>query len=432
MKVLVIGGGGREHCLIWKIAQSPRVDKIYCAPGNGGTALLAENVEISPTETSRLLEFALRENIDLTVVGPEAPLVEGIVDIFRENGLKIFGPEKKLALLEGSKVFTKEILRKYNIPTANFRVFEDPSTAKAYIQQKNAPLVVKADGLAAGKGVIVCDSIQQALGAVDLIMVDRVFGPAGAKIIIEDFLRGEEVSLLAFSDGETILPLVASQDHKRALDGDQGLNTGGMGAYSPAPVVTSADVDRIIKTVFTPLIRGLKQEGKVYTGILYAGLMIKDNQPFVLEFNVRFGDPETQAILPKLKSDLVDVMLKTTEGRLGKTHLEWDEQFCLCVVLASGGYPSDYEKGKEISGLENLDQNPDVLVFHAGTKLVDSSAASGRRFVTSGGRVLNVVALGPTLKTAQDRAYKAIESIKFDQMHYRRDIGSKALSKALL
>ena len=427
MKVLVVGSGGREHCLAWKLSRSPSVKKIYCAPGNGGTSLVAENINIAADDIGALREFAIKEKIDLTVAGPEAPLVAGIVDKFEEKGLKIFGPHKDLALLEGSKIFAKETMKKFNIPTADFRIFDDAPKAKAYIREKGVPIVVKADGLAAGKGVIVASSVKEAEEAVDAMLVKRQFGVAGDKIIIEDCLEGEEASILIFSDGDTIVPLVSSQDHKRVFDAEKGPNTGGMGAYAPAPIVTDEVFGKVNWKVCVPLIEGLKKEGKPYKGILYVGLMIKNNEPYVLEFNVRFGDPETQAILPKLKSDLADVMLKTVNNDLKGVRLDWDQRYCVCVVLVSGGYPGSYEKGKAISGLDKIKDIKDVFVFHAGTKMVagDRSPVSG--FVTSGGRVLGVVGLGKTIEEAKTKAYSAIKKISFDKMHYRHDIGSKAL-----
>ncbi|MBU0694337.1 MAG: phosphoribosylamine--glycine ligase [Candidatus Omnitrophica bacterium] len=427
MKILIIGSGGREHCLAWKIAQSPLVDKIYCAPGNGGTSLIARNVDIRATDIDSLLKFAQNELIDLTVAGSEAPLVEGIVDKFEKNGLKIFGPKKELALLEGSKIFAKEVMKRYGIFTAEFEVFDNLPKAREYIEKKGAPIVVKADGLAAGKGVIVAKSIEEAQQAIEIIMCERKFGASGDRVIIEDCLQGEEVSIMVFTDGENIVPLVSSQDHKRVFDGDRGSNTGGMGAYAPAAIVTNVVFEKIIKNIFKPLIEGLKKEGKIYKGVLYAGLMIKDGEPYVLEFNVRFGDPEIQAILPKLNSDLMDVMLKTIDGRLESVELEWDERFCLCVVLASGGYPGNYEKGKKITGLEKLENMEDIFLFHAGTKQTPNSELRTPNFVTNGGRVLNVVGLGSTIEETQGKVYKAIENINFENMHYRRDIGDKAL-----
>jgi len=427
VKVLVIGSGGREHCLAWKVSKSPLVKELFVAPGNGGTALLGKNIDIKAEDIDSLVNFAGNEKIDLTVVGPEVPLAGGIVDKFQGKGLKIFGPTRELAQLEGSKVFVKRALKKYRIPTADFEVFDNPDKALDYIKKKGAPLVVKADGLAAGKGVIVCQTTEEAYDAVDSIMVRREFGKSGENVVIEDFLEGEEASILVFTDGDTIIPLVSSQDHKRIFDRDRGPNTGGMGAYSPAPVVNEVVFDIIIKQIFEPLIYGLKKEGKVYKGILYAGLMIKDNRPYVLEFNVRFGDPETQAILPKLKTDLAELILKTIDGKLNTVSLTWDERFCVCVVLASGGYPSSYEKGKEISGLEAIKDFEDVFVFHAGTVKVDSPQSTDHRFITNGGRVLGVASLGDTLGQAQKKVYQAIGNIHFEKMHYRRDIGNKAL-----
>jgi len=427
MKVLIIGSGGREHCIAWKISQSSLVDKLYCAPGNGGTSAISQNIDISASDIEGLLKFALEENIDLTVVGPEAPLVEGIVDRFESKGLKIFGPKKEAARLEDSKVFAKEIMKKYGIPTANFEVFDDPKKAKAYIKEKGTPLVVKADGLAAGKGVIVCEKQDEAFHAIDSIMVDKKFGKAGNRIIIEDCLKGEEVSFLIFTDSVTIMPLVSSQDYKRAFDEDKGFNTGGMGAYSPVPLIGENELSDIIKKVFIPVVEGLKKEGKIYKGILYGGIMMKDNVPYVLEFNVRFGDPETQVILPKLKSDLVDIMIKTIDNRLNEVKLEWDERFCVGVVLASGGYPESYEKGKEIRGLEKLENIEDVFIFHAGTKRETKNEGRGTKLVTNGGRVLNVVGLGSSIKEAQDKVYSVINNIEFESMFYRKDIGNKIL-----
>lgn len=420
MRVLVVGSGGREHCLAWKLSQSKSVTKLYCAPGNGGTATIANNLDIKADDLDSLVEFAQKEKIDLTVVGPEAPLVAGIVDKFEAKGLVVFGPHKDLALLEGSKIFAKETMKKFNIPTADFKIFDNAGEAKAYIREKGAPIVVKADGLAAGKGVIVASSVKEAEEAVDSMLVTKQFGAAGEKIIVEDCLEGEEASILIFTDGQAIVPLVSSQDHKRAFNGDKGPNTGGMGAYAPAPIVNDDLFGKINWKICVPLIEGLKKEGKPYKGILYVGLMIKNNEPYVLEFNVRFGDPETQAILPKLKSDLAQAMLKTAKGKLKGFNLEWDERFCVCVVLASGGYPGSYEKGKVISGLDKAKKIKDVFIFHAGTKL-------NKDCITSGGRVLGVVGLGATIEEAKERAYSAIEEISFEKMHYRNDIGNKAL-----
>ncbi|MDD5069748.1 MAG: phosphoribosylamine--glycine ligase [Candidatus Omnitrophica bacterium] len=422
MRLLVIGSGGREHCLIWKLAQSSRVSKIFCAPGNGGTSNIAENVNISAEDSDGLLSFAKAEKIDLTIVGPEVPLVGGLVDLFESQGLKIFGPNKACARLEDSKAFSKTIMKECSVLTADFEIFDDSETAKEYIRSKGVPIVVKADGLAAGKGVIVCHDLDQALSAVDEIMVNKKFASSGEKIVVEQCLTGEEASLLVFTDGQTIIPLVSSQDHKAVYDQDKGPNTGGMGSYAPAPVVGDGLYKKIIDEVFRPVIEGLKRKGHTYKGMLYAGIMIDSGRPYVLEFNVRFGDPETQVLLPKLKSDLVDVMLKTIEGKLNEVTLEWDTRNCLCVVLTSGGYPGNYKKGDIISGLDQLENLDNVFVFHAGT-IKDETG----RVLTNGGRVLNVVALADNLKQAQDRVYSAIDLIKFDRMHYRKDIANKAL-----
>ena len=423
MKILVIGSGGREHCLVWKIAQADRVKEIFCAPGNGGTDGLAENIHIALDDIQTLGDFAQEKKVDLTVVGPELPLVKGIVDEFQRRGLKVFGPQRKLALLEGSKVFAKEAMAKFSVPTANFRIFSDEAQALSFIRQKGAPVVVKADGLAAGKGVFVCNSVAEAQDALKTIMVDKKFGDSGTRVVVEDCLRGEEVSILVFSDGKNTLPLASSQDHKRIYDGDRGPNTGGMGAYSPAPLVTNELEQKLNSEILQPLIHGLNKEGKTYIGMLYVGLMLAAGSLKVLEFNVRFGDPETQAILPRLKNDLVEVMLATIEGNLDEVTLDWDKRPCICVVVASGGYPGSYEKGKEIFGLSEAAKVADTVIFHSGTK------KEGEKYFTSGGRVLNVAALGDDLETAKDRAYQAIEKINFEKMYFRRDIGWRALAK---
>lgn len=421
MKILVIGSGGREHALVWKISQSKNVDKIFCSPGNGGIGEFAKLVDIKLDDPASLLKFAKDNKIDLTVVGPEASLVKGIVDIFTKEGLAIFGPSKELARLEGSKVFAKEIMKKFNVPTADFRVFDNIDEAKKYLKERGAPIVVKADGLCAGKGVVVAKTIEEAESAIDSIMADKVFGTAGDKIILEEYIEGEEASILIFTDGKTIAPLESSQDHKRIFDGDKGPNTGGMGAYSPAPVVTERMLDYIIKNIFRPIIDGLRKEGKIYKGVLYAGLMITKGAPKVLEFNVRFGDPETQAILPRLKSDLVDIMTACIDGSLDKIDVKWRMEPCLSIVCASKGYPDKYEKNKEISGLEDVKKMKDIIVFHAGSKYANN------KFFTSGGRVLAVTALGKDIRSAKDNAYQAVKKIKFEGMYYRGDIGDKAL-----
>lgn len=444
----MIGSGGREHCLAWKIKQSPLVDKVYIAPGNAGTALLGENVDIKADEIDSLLAFAKDKNIGLTVVGPEAPLVAGIVDRFSSQGLKIFGPDKQSARLEASKVFAKETMLKYNIPTAGFNVFDDIVSAKEYVKEKNSPLVVKAEGLAGGKGVIVCSTSDEATAAVDLIMGQKKFGSAGERVVIEDLLSGEELSILVISDGKNIVPLLPSQDHKRAFDNDKGPNTGGMGAYCPVPLADNALLSKIMGDVFYPLIKGLSKDGRPFKGVLYGGIMVDKGKPFVLEFNVRFGDPETQAILPKLKSDLVEIMLAAVDGGLDKVgSLEWDERACVAVVLSSGGYPGSYEKGKKIKGLEQLEDKEDVIVFHAGTQVSISHPRKASRktsprdrpprgeqppatrFITNGGRVLNVVGLGKELREAREKAYKAIGNISFERMYYRKDIGDRGFER---
>ncbi len=422
MKVLVIGSGGREHALVWKLAQSPKVEKVYGAPGNPGIAQIGECVNISPTDIKGLADFAEREGIDLTVVGPEAPLVAGIVDEFESRGLKIFGPSKEAAKLEGSKAFSKEMMKKYGVPTADFEVFDDPEKAKEYIRKKGAPIVVKADGLAAGKGVVVAQNVEEAFEAIDKIMIEKVFGDAGNRVVVEDCLVGEEASYLVVTDGENFIPLATAQDHKAVFDGDKGPNTGGMGTYSPAPVLSKEMEKEVQEKVIKPILRGMKEEGHPFKGILYAGLMITEEGPKVLEFNVRFGDPEAQVILRRLKTDLVDVCQSVIEENLIDS-LEWIPETAICVVLASEGYPGKYEKGKVITGIEEAEKIDNVVVFHAGTAIKDG------KLVTNGGRVLNVTALGKDIVEARENVYKAIEKIHFDGMHYRKDIGLKALKR---
>ncbi len=423
MKVLVIGSGGREHALVWKIKQSKKVKKVFCAPGNAGIRKIARCVDISANDISALAEFASKEGIDLTVVGPEAVLVEGIVDTFEEKGLRIFGPSRKAAILEGSKVFTKEFLKKYNIPTADFGVFTDGKKAKEYIRQKGAPIVVKADGLAAGKGVIVAMTVEEAHDAVDTILTEKVFGDAGTRIIIEDCLQGEEASFIAFADGKTIAPLPTSQDHKAIFEGDKGPNTGGMGAYSPAPVVTEEISQYIIDKIMLPTLKGMEKEGRLFKGMLYAGLMISKGKVNVLEFNCRFGDPEAQPLLMRLKSDIVDICNSCIDGTLAKCTMKIDPRPTACVVMASEGYPGRYETGKSIKGLSRAGKVPSVTVFHAGT------SRQHKRVVTSGGRVLGVTAMGKSLDQALQRAYKAVEKISWTGSYYRSDIGAKAMKR---
>jgi len=421
MKVLVVGGGGREHALVWKLRQSPRVTEIYCAPGNAGIAREAVCVRIGAEDIPALLAFAREKAIDLTVVGPEAPLTAGIVDEFQAAGLKIFGPSRVAAEIEGSKVFAKDLMARYGIPTADYAVFTDPDEATAYIQKKGVPCVLKADGLAAGKGVIVAKDMQTALDAVRSIMVDRDFGEAGARLVVEECLTGEEVSILAFTDGDTVVPMVSSQDHKRAFDNDEGPNTGGMGAYAPAPVYTPEVARRAVEEILVPVVRALKAEGRTYRGVLYAGLMVTGQVPKVLEFNVRFGDPEAQPVLSLLETDLVEIIEAVLENRLDQIEIKWKPQASVCVVLSSGGYPAAYEKGKVIRGLDEVPD--DIVVFHAGTAEKDGET------VTSGGRVLGVTATGPDIPSAISKAYAAVEKISFEGMHYRRDIGRKALNR---
>ncbi len=421
MKVLVIGGGGREHSLVWKIAQSPEVSKIFCAPGNPGISELAECINITADQTSLLCEFAVKEDIGLTVVGPEAPLVDGIVDVFSKHNLKVFGPDQKAAILEDSKVFSKLLLRKHGIPTADFKCFDDHSQARHYVLSRGAPIVVKADGLSKGKGVFVCKTNDDALLAIDSIMKDRVFGNAGDQVVIEECLIGEEVSLLAFTDGRTIVPMESSQDHKTVYDGDEGPNTGGMGAYSPVPIMTSELYRGVEKNILVPTVHAMNKEGRPYKGVIYIGLMITSAGPMVLEFNVRFGDPEAQVILTRMKSDIVPIMLATISGDLDNVDLEWLPQASVCVVMASGGYPGQYDNGKEIKGLDSLKNQEGISVFHAGTK------SENEKIVTNGGRVLNVVACGRDIKEAQKKVYEAVSKISFDGAHYRRDIADKAI-----
>jgi phosphoribosylamine--glycine ligase len=421
MKVLVVGGGGREHTLVWKLNQSPRVTKVYCAPGNAGIAREAEVVPIDVTDIKALVDFAIGEGISLTCVGPELPLTLGIVDAFEDAGLRIFGASKAAAEIEGSKVFTKDLLAKYNIPSGTYQVFDDADAARKYLKEIGAPIVVKADGLAAGKGAIVCQTLEEAEEAVRLCMEERAFGDAGDRIVIEEFLVGEEASFLAFSDGKTVLPMATSQDHKPIFDGDKGPNTGGMGAYSPAPVVTPELFDQAMNEIMIPTVQAMASEGRPYKGVLYAGLMIKDGKARVLEFNARFGDPEAQPLFMRLDGDLVDIMEAVIDERLDEVTLDWQDDATICVVIASGGYPGDYEKGKVITGIAEADALHDVKVFHAGTAEKDG------KIVTSGGRVLGVTARGKDIPQAIERAYEACVLIKWDGAQYRTDIGAKAM-----
>jgi phosphoribosylamine--glycine ligase len=422
MNVLVIGSGGREHALCWKIKQSPRVKRLYCTPGNGGIAQIAECADISVDDVELLLQFALRKKIDLTIVGPEAALVAGVVDVFVSKGLKIFGPTKAASALEGSKVFAKEFMHRRNIPTAVYKIFDEAAKAQAFLEKAQFPLVVKADGIADGKGVYVCASLKEAKRAIDEIMVQKIFGAAGDRIVIEECLQGREVSVLAVCDGKHFLVLPTAQDHKRIFDDDLGPNTGGMGAFSPSPLVTVEVLDQIITRIIEPTIRGMYQEDNPFKGVLFAGLMLTADGPKALEFNVRFGDPETQCILPRLNGDIVEIFLAACDGRLHEIKVKWDESSCVCVVIASGGYPGKYQSGFAIQGLEEI-KDEDTVVFHAGTK------NDGGTLVTNGGRVMGVASLGRNLEAASTKAYNAVSKIEFDHMFFRRDIGVRALKE---
>jgi len=418
MRVLILGSGGREHALAWKIAQSPKVNKIYCAPGNAGTASVAENIDISPDNIQALLNFALIKGIGLTVVGPEQPLVKGIADSFEESGLRVFGPSQRAAEIEGSKVFCKDLMKKYGIPTARYESFNSLDQVKLFTKE-DEPVVVKASGLASGKGVVLCRNGKEARSAIQSIMQGKVFGNAGDQVVIEEFLTGQEVSLLAFTDGKTILPLESAQDHKAAFDDDKGPNTGGMGAYSPAPIFTDELKKKVIDEIMIPTVRAMAKEGRYYRGILYAGLMLTESGPKVLEFNARFGDPETQPIMMRIKNDIVPIFEACIDGTLATQTLQWKPESTVCVVMAAKGYPGSYEKGNEISGL-NLDENQQAMVFHAGTKLDNG------KVLTNGGRVLGVTALGLNINQAIKNAYSVVDKIKWDGIHFRKDIGSKA------
>ena len=423
MNILLIGSGGREHALAWKLSQSAHTDKLYAVPGNPGIAKFAECVSgISVEDNDAIVALAKEKNIGLVVVGPEVPLVNGVVDALIAAGIKAFGPTKDAAELEGSKVYAKVVMRRYKIPTARSEVFGDPSRAHVYVRQMRQPFAIKADGLAAGKGVILTKTADEAIEAIDLLMKEKAFGDAGNRVVIEEFMEGEEASVLAFTDGESIVAMPASQDHKRVNDGDEGLNTGGMGAYAPAPVITPELQERVMEEILKPTIEGMKKEGRPFKGCLYAGLMITAKGPKVVEFNARFGDPETQVVLPLLKSDLVEVMLACVDGKLAETKVEWSDEAAVSVVMASGGYPGDYEKGKAIQGVADAEA-AGSLVFHAGT--ADKVGA----LVTSGGRVLNVVGVAKDIREAVKKAYEGIEKISFDGAHYRKDIAHRALER---
>jgi phosphoribosylamine--glycine ligase len=423
MKVLVIGGGGREHAIVWKLSQSRSVDKIYCCPGNAGIAEIAECIDVNPNDFKALLDFVKYEWIDLTIVGPEDPLSKGIVDLFEKEGRRILGPNSAAARLESSKVFSKELMRLHGIPSAEYKVFTSSLHAEEYIRVKGMPIVIKADGLAAGKGVFIVSTIEEATRALKLILKDRAFGAAGDRVVIEQCLKGEEASFMVFTDGETIVPMASSQDHKRIFDNDEGPNTGGMGAYSPAPVITGELEKLVMEKVMRPVIKALKSEGTTYKGILYAGLMIDGGNPYVLEFNCRLGDPETQPVLSRLQTDFMDIAMAITEKRLSDIRVEWKKEPAVCVVVSSGGYPGPYRKGDVIRGIADANKMDGVHVFHAGTAFRDNSV------VTSGGRVLGVTATGSDIAAAKQRAYAAVEKIHFDGMHYRKDIADRALRR---
>ncbi|MBR2179098.1 MAG: phosphoribosylamine--glycine ligase [Selenomonadaceae bacterium] len=421
MNILIVGSGGREHALAWKIAQSPKCNKIYAIPGNPGIEEFAECIEgISISDNAAIIDFAKIHAIDLVVIGPEAPLVNGLSDELTAAGIKAFGPSKIAAQIEGSKIFAKDLMKKYGIPTATYEIFDDVNRACRYIKAAGAPIVVKADGLAAGKGVIVAQTVDEAINAVFEVMEQKSFGEAGSRIVIEEYMDGEEASLLAFTDGETIVPMIPSQDHKRVNDGDEGLNTGGMGAYAPAPIMTEEILHKAEEKILKPIIAAMSKEGITYKGCLYAGLMVVNGEPKVVEFNARFGDPETQVVLPLLESDLVEIMLACIDGGLDKLNIDWSNDSAVCVVLASGGYPLSYKKGLDIDGI-NKAKALDTLIFHAGTVKTEG------KLVTNGGRVLGVVARAGDIKSAVDKAYKGVEVIHFDDMHYRKDIAYRAL-----
>lgn len=423
MKVLIVGGGGREHAIAWKVAQSKKVDKIYCAPGNAGIEEIAECIPIGAMEFENLAAFAQANKIDLTIIGMDDPLVGGIVDVFEENGLRVFGPKKNAAIIEGSKAFSKDLMKKYNIPTASYETFHDAESALKYLEQAEYPIVLKADGLALGKGVLICKSFEEAKEGVKTIMLDKHFGNAGNTMVIEEFMTGREVSVLAFCDGTNIIPMTSAQDHKRAKDGDQGLNTGGMGTFSPSPFYTKEVHEFCMKYVYQPTMDAMKKEGRDFVGILFCGLMLTEKGPKVLEYNARFGDPETQVVLPRMKTDIIDVFEACIDGKLDEIPLEFEDNAAVCVVLASDGYPESYEKGFPIHGLHNFKNRDGYYVFHAGTK------RSGEDIVTNGGRVLGVTATGKDLKEARKNAYEATEWIDYQNKYKRNDIG-KAIDEA--
>jgi phosphoribosylamine--glycine ligase len=419
MKILVVGGGGREHALVWKIAQSPLVAKIYCAPGNGGISGIAECVPIKAVDIDGIVKFSRDNMIDMVVVAPDDPLAAGMVDALEASGIRAFGPRKNAAIIESSKIFSKELMKKYNIPTAGYEVFDCSEQAIEYLKDREYPVVVKADGLALGKGVIIAKDFEQAREAVTSIMKDKLFGNAGNRIVIEEFLTGQEVSILVFTDGKTVVPMVSSQDHKRAYDNDEGPNTGGMGTFSPSAVYTPEIAEYCTDNIFKPTVEAMNQEGRKFKGVLYFGLILTKDGPKVLEYNARFGDPETQVILPRLKSDILEIFNAVIDEKLDTVDIQWSDDVAVCVVLASGGYPGKYTTGYEINGLERLELCKDVIVFHAGTRLESDS------LLTAGGRVLGVTAVGCNMQEAREKVYTAVSCISFTGMQYRSDIGIK-------
>lgn len=419
MKVLVVGNGGREHAIIWKLKQNKNIDKIYCASGNAGIAQCAEIVPIAPTEIKKMVDFAMSENIDFTIVGMDDPLVAGMVDAFEEAGLEVFGPKKNAAIIEGSKAFSKELMKKYNIPTAKYEVFTEFKKAKEYLVKQDMPIVIKADGLALGKGVLICSTLDEAILGLEEMMLNKKFGQAGNTVVIEECLEGPEVSVLSFCDGKTVVPMVSAQDHKRALDNDKGLNTGGMGTFSPSKIYTNELAEKCMKDIFQPTVDAMAKEGRPFKGILYFGLMLTKNGMKVIEYNARFGDPETQVVLPRLKTDLYEIMRACNAGCLDNIKIEWYDNAAVCVVIASGGYPESYEKGYEIRGLEEIKSKENTVVFHAGTAMSDG------KFVTNGGRVLGVTGIGDNIEEAIKTAYEGVKIVDFDKKHFRNDIGIK-------
>lgn len=419
MKILVVGGGGREHAIIWKIAQSPKTEKIYCAPGNGGISSLAECVDIKATDIDNMVRFAKEKKIDLVMVAPDDPLVLGMVDAMEKEGIRAFGPRANAAVIEGSKVFSKELMKKYHIPTADYEVFTDSESAVNYVRQGTFPAVIKAEGLALGKGVIIAQNLAEAEEGIHEIMDDKKFGDSGNRVVIEEFLTGPEVSVLAFTDGKTVVPMVSAQDHKRAYDHDEGLNTGGMGTFSPSRLYTPEKAQECMKNIFLPTIHAMRSEGCPFKGVLYFGLMMTQDGVKVIEYNARFGDPETQVVLPRLKTDLVEIMEAVIDERLDEIEIEWEDNAAVCVVMASGGYPVQYTSGYEITGIDEAQNADGIIVFHAGTKM------SGGKIVTAGGRVLGVTAVAENLDKAIEKAYQGVEKISFQDAHYRKDIGIK-------